>query len=268
MLKGRALSDRDREGGPLALVINETFARTYFPALDPIGERLLVRRTRFGTSAMDDLAWQVVGVVADEGVLPFGDRAPEAMIYGTREQNPTNVLSLVVRATLDPTRFQESIRKAVSAFDRDQVLTNIQTLDQLTTADMVTDRLRSVLLGAFAAIAVALAAIGLYGVIAYSVAQHTREIGIRAALGATPASLVGLIVRQAMAITGWGLALGLAGAIATSRVLATLLFGVRSGDPMTMAAGAGVLALVALLACYLPARRATHVDPSRALRSE
>jgi ABC-type antimicrobial peptide transport system permease subunit len=160
------------------------------------------------------------------------------------------------------------VRKVVSAFDRDQSLTNIQTLDQLKNDAVASDRLRSVLLGAFGAIAVALAAIGLYGVIAYAVVQRTREIGIRAALGASRRSLVALIVGQGMALTAWGLALGLAGALVVSRLLATLLFGVRPSDPATMVAVAGVLGGVALLACYLPARRATKVNPSIALRSE
>jgi putative ABC transport system permease protein len=136
----------------------------------------------------------------------------------------------VVRASLDPARIQESIRNVVSIFDRDQALTDMQPLDQLKTEFVASDRLRSVLRGAFAAIAVALAAIGLYGVIAYAVVQRTREIGIRAALGASRTSLVGLVVRQGMVLTTWGLTTGLAGALVVSRLLATLLLG--SGHPI------------------------------------
>jgi predicted permease len=269
VLKGRALNDHDRQGTPPAIVINETFAHTYFPGLDPTGKRLLMRvlnRLR-GTRAPDDVAWTVVGVVADEGLTPWA-RAPEPMIYVTREQNPTQYLLLVVRASLDPTRLQESIRKAVSAVDHDQALTYVQTLAQVTTDDTASDRMRSIVLGAFAAIALTLAAIGLYGVIAHSVVQRTREIGIRAALGASAASLVALVVRQGMVMTGCGLAFGFVGAIVARRLLATLLFGVRSGDPMIMVAGGALLTVVALLACYVPAHRAASVDPSIALRLE
>jgi ABC-type antimicrobial peptide transport system permease subunit len=174
----------------------------------------------------------------------------------------------MVRASLDPARLQESIRNVVSTFDRDQALTNTQALDQLKTESVASDRLRSVLLGSFAAIAVALAAIGLYGVIAYAVVQRTRKIGIRAALGASRTSLVGLVVRQGMVLTTWGLTAGLVGAFVVSRLLATLLFGVRPSDPTTMVAVAGTIVGVALLACYLPARRATRVNPSIALKSD
>jgi putative ABC transport system permease protein len=266
MLKGRALNDRDRDGEPFVIVINETFARTYFPGVDPIGKRLLMRKPTDRTSSLEDVAWSVVGVVADEGLSWNG--AAEAFVYGTREQNPSDYLALVVRGTIDPARFQESIRKAVSEFDRDQALANIQSLDQLKAEYMAPDRLRSALLGVFALVAVALAAIGLYGVLSYAVVQRTREIGIRAALGASTGSLVALVVRQGMVMTVWGLAVGLCGTLVASRLLTTFVFGVGPSNPTTTAAVAGLLTAVALTACYLPARRAASVDPSVALRSE
>jgi predicted permease len=269
VLKGRALDERDRAGAPFAVVINETMARTYFRGADPIGQRLLTDGAPHpGTSVVSEDSREVVGVMADESVFPLEDRSPRATIYASLEQNPTCCLALVVRASLDPARLQESIRNVVSTFDRDQALTNMQPLDQLKTESVASDRLRSVLLGAFAAIAVALAAIGLYGVIAYAVVQRTREIGIRGALGASRASLVALVVRQGMTLTAWGLGVGFGGALVVSRLLVTLLFGVGPSDPTTMVAVAGTIAGVALLACYLPARRATRVNPSIALKSD
>jgi putative ABC transport system permease protein len=269
ILKGRALTDRDREWTPFVLVINQTFARTYFPGVDPIGKRLLVEHgdepTR-RTSSVDDLAFEVVGVVADEGLSWNG--VAEALVYGTLEQNPSDYLALVVRGTINPAGLQESIRKAVSAFDPDQALANIQSLDQLKTDYMASDRLRSVLLSVFAAIGIALAATGLYGVLSYAVVQRTREIGIRAALGASTRNVVALVVRQGMVMTGWGLAVGLCGTLVANRLLTTFLFGVGPSNPTTIAAVVSILAAVALVACYIPARRAASVDPSVALRSE
>jgi putative ABC transport system permease protein len=218
-------------------------------------------------SALDDVAWEVVGVLADESLSPW-TRAPEALVYRTREQNPSDYLALTVRGTLDPIRLQQSIRKAVAAFDPDQALSDIQSLDQLTTDYMASDRLRTILLGVFATIAVALAAIGLYGVLSYGVVQRRHEIGIRAALGANQASLVALIAREGMLMTAWGLLLGLSGVLVTRRLLATLVFGVAPSDPTTIVTVAGILAAVALMACYIPARRAARVDPSVAFRSE
>jgi putative ABC transport system permease protein len=269
ILKGRALTDRDRDGTPFVLVINETFARMYFPGVDPIGKRLLVEHgdepTR-RTSPVDDIAFEVVGVVADEGLSWNG--VAEALVYGTLEQNPSDYLALVVRGTINPAGLQESIRKVVSAFDPDQALANIQSLDQLKTGYMASDRLRTVLLSVFAAIGIALAATGLYGVLSYAVVQRTREIGIRAALGASTRNVVALVVRQGMAMTGWGLAVGLCGTLVASRLLTTFLFGVGPSNPTTIAAVVSILAAVALMACYIPARRAASVDPSVALRSE
>jgi putative ABC transport system permease protein len=263
ILKGRALDAGDRDGAPFVVVINETFARTYFPSLNPLGQRILMQAK---TSGVKDVAWEVVGVVADEGVSWNG--TAEAFLYGTREQDPSDYLALVVRGTLDPARLQDAIRKAVSAVDRDQALTEVQSLDSLKAEFMASDRVRSLLLGVFAAVAITLAAIGLHGVLAYTVVQRTRELGIRAALGASPVSLVTLVARQGMEITGWGLVLGLAGALLASRLLTRLLFGIGPADPTMMAAVAGILAVVALVACSLPAHRATKVDPMVALRCD
>jgi putative ABC transport system permease protein len=260
LIAGRVLSDSDRGGAPLRVVINQTMARTYFQGVDPIGQRLLMKRV---TIDQND-----VGVIADEGVSPFGDRAAEPAVYATREQNPTRYQTLLMRTAAEPSSVQASIRAAVAAVDRGQALADVATLDQLKIDDVAPDRLRTALLTAFATVAVVLAAMGLYGVIAFAVAQRTRELGIRAALGASPANLLRLVVRQGMAMVAVGLGTGLAITLVVTPVLETFLFGVRSSDPKTMAAAAGILASVALVACYLPARRAATVDPLIASRTE
>jgi putative ABC transport system permease protein len=227
-------------------------------------KRVTIDQNDFGP----DVGWTIVGVIADEGVSPFGDRVAEPAMYATREQNPTRYQALVVRTMLEPTGVQASVRAAVAAVDRGQALADVATLDQLKIDDVASDRLRSALLTAFATVAVVLAAMGLYGVIAFAVAQRTRELGIRAALGASPASLLRLVMQQGMAMVALGLGAGLATALVVTPVLKTFLFGVGSSDPRTMAAAAGILASVALVACYLPAHRAATVDPLIALRTE
>jgi predicted permease len=269
LIGGRGLADGDRDDAPLVVVINQAMARTYFRGVDPLGQRMLMRRNPVrGLPGTVDLVWTVVGTVADEGVSPFDDRTAQPAVYVTREQYPRLDLALVVRATLDPARMQASIRRAVSAVDPTQAVTDIKTVVQLEADDMSSDRVRSILLSAFAAVAVVLATLGLYGVMAYAVVQRTREIGIRAALGASAASLLRLVMRQGTVMVGWGLVAGLAISLVVTRLLKTFLFGVGSFDPKTMIVVAGALSAVALTACYLPARRATVVDPLIVLKSE
>jgi putative ABC transport system permease protein len=215
-----------------------------------------------------DLDWTVVGIVADEGVSPFDDRTAKPAVYVTREQYPRLNLALVVRTAMDPVAWEGTIRKTVAAVDATQAVTDVKTLVQIEADDLSSDRLRSFLIFAFAVVAIALATLGLYGVMAYSVTQRTREIGIRAALGADAASLLGLVMRQGTVMIGWGLAAGLLLSVISTRVLKTFLFGVGPTDPTTMIVVAGVLSAVALAACYVPARRATMVDPLIVLKSE
>jgi putative ABC transport system permease protein len=162
----------------------------------------------------------------------------------------------------------QAIRRAVQAIDKDQPVTEMKTLDQIKSESMAPDRLGSMLLGVFAGIATLLAAIGIYGVISYSVAQRTHELGIRSALGASSASLLGLVLRGGLIMAGIGLAAGFVGAVGLTRLMESLLFGVGARDPVTILIVAGVLGVVALLACYIPAYRATKVDPVTALRYE
>jgi putative ABC transport system permease protein len=176
--------------------------------------------------------------------------------------------SLVVRTAVTPSSLQQAIRKAVYEINKDQTLTDVKTLEEIKAESVASDRLQSLLLTVFAVIAMLLSAIGIYGVISYSVVQRTHEIGIRAALGATTGDVLRLILRGGILMSGLGLLLGFGGAIGLTRLLETLLFGVGSRDPVTIAAVAGILGSVAILACYIPARRASRVDPLVALRYE
>jgi putative ABC transport system permease protein len=268
VLRGRGFADHDRTGNQLVVIINETFARTYFPNMDPIGRRLLMNTRPTGSSHVaSDESWEVVGVVEDEGLSPW-TRAPQALIYGTREQNPSDQVMLIVRANVNAISLQESVRKAVVKIEPDQALAEIRTLDQHKADYVAPDRLRSLLLSVFAGIAIALAAIGLYGVLSYTVVQRQHEIGIRSALGASVMSTATLVIREGMSMTAWGVALGLASSFLAGRVLTTVLFGVEPFDPSTVMAVTALFGLIALAACFFPARRAARVDPLVALRNE
>jgi predicted permease len=268
LIEGRLLSAGDREDAPFVLVINQTMAREFFKGSNPVGRQILLRRFPLQPSGPvpDDL-FTIVGVVADEGISPF-ERVAQAAAYVTREQHPRRNLDLVVRTSVPPATLEEPIRKGVVAVDRDQAVAEVKTIDQLEAEDVAPDRLRSILLAAFAGVAIVLTALGLYGVIAHGVVQRTREIGIRAALGASAWRIRRLVLGQGMAAIAIGLGLGVGGSIALLRLLRAFLFGVGAADPVTLAAVAGVMAVVALVACYLPARQATRVDPLIALKTE
>ena len=279
LLAGRALTDDDREGAPFVVVVNETLERTHFSGTSAVGQRLLMRRIPLeaATSAAGparqarvttDLEWTIVGVIADEGVDPFDNRVAEPTVYATREQHPRANLALVVRTEGDPTLMQEAVRKTVSAFDSDQALADMQPLEKLAPADVAPDRLRSLLLSTFAAIAVALAALGLYGVVAHAVAQRTREIGIRMALGACRLRVAMLVVHQTMTVVTVGLGAGVGLALLIAPTLRAFLYGVPAVDVATFLFVSGVLIGVALVACSVAARHATTIDPLKALRQE
>jgi putative ABC transport system permease protein len=269
MRRGRGLSDRDVAGAPPVTVVNETMARKYFPNQNPIGQRVLVQQIIPGKTQLGpEVPWEVVGVVADERVTGFDNKRDNPGIYVTTEQSPVYFGSLVVRASIEPTRLEKAIRAAVANLDKDQPLTDVKTLEQIKTQSLAGDKLRSLLLGVFAGIALLLSLVGIYGVISYSVAERTSEIGIRAALGATRANLLRLTLSRGLRMMAIGLAIGFLGAFGLTRLLATLLFGVGTWDPLTIAAVTAALACFGLLACYFPARRATRVDPLIALRYE
>jgi putative ABC transport system permease protein len=267
--KGRPVGDHDLSGGPPVTVINETMARLYFKDEDPLGKRILVQEIVPGKTQLGpEIPWEVVGVVADEKVVAVDSRSDSPGMYVTNEQSPVYSQSLIVRAASNPAILTQALSKALHEINKDQTVADVKTLDGIKAESMATNRLQSLLMTVFACIAVLLAAIGIYGVMSYSIEQRTHEMGIRAALGASRRDLLGLVLRGGMAMAGIGLALGLAGVLGVTRLLANLLFGVGARDPSTIAAVAALLAAVALLACYIPARRATRVDPMVALRYE
>ena len=267
--RGRTLSDLDRENTPLVAVINETLARRFFAAGDPVGQRLLMDAPGFGFMySANSAPFEIVGVIADERMTSFDDAQEHAVVYLSNEQDPRGFAGLIVRSSIDPSSMERSLREAIARVDSEQVVEHVRTIDELKAESWAVDRLRSGLLGVFAAIALALAAIGIFGVVSYSVVQRTQEIGIRAALGATPANLIALVLGGGMAWVALGLGVGAIVSLGTTRLLASVLFGVGPSDPITLTAALTILAGVAVLACYLPARRAARIDPLAALRTD
>lgn len=268
--KGRGLSERDLKGSPPVTVINETMARKYFPHEDPIGKRILIQQIVPGKTELGpEIPWEVVGVVKDEKVGNLDDKQDDNPgVYVSNEQSPVFFQALVIRAAMDPLALQQSISRAVHQVNKDQALSDIKTLERIKTESLAGNRLNSLMLGGFATIALLLSAIGIYGVISYSVVQRTHEIGIRAALGANGTDVVRMVLKSGMVMAGAGLAFGFLAALAFTRLLATLLFGVGARDPVTIAAVGVILAAVALLASYLPAHKASKVDPMICLRYE
>jgi putative ABC transport system permease protein len=264
--RGRALGPADRAGAPPAVVINETLARTLWPGRDPIGRRLT-----FGTHLGLGQDWaraggEVVGVVADVRSRGVSEPAPgEAYLVHT--QFPVSSMALAVRAA-DPPRLRNALVAQVAALDRDLPVYDEKMFDALLADAVAQPRVYAALMGAFAACALLLAAVGVYGVVALAVGQRTREIGVRVALGARAADVLRLVVGRGMRPVLVGAALGLAAAWAGSQVVAKLLYGVAATDAVTFAAVPVVLVAVALLAAVAPARRALRIPPTSALRAE
>jgi putative ABC transport system permease protein len=257
LLKGRHFSDADSRGAPPVAIINETMANRYFPNEDPIGQQVTMLRGPM----------TIVGVVAD--IQPFRAGDPiDPEIYWPYKQRPRYATYLLIRTASDPAGTIRPIEARLKALDPDMEISSFRTLEELIGRQLVRPRFNMLLIGVFASVALVLAAIGIYGVISYSVAQRTREIGIRVALGAEERDILKAVVGRGMALTLTGVAIGLAGAFGVTRVLSSMLVGVSSTDPLTFVAIATLLALVALAACYVPARRATRVDAMVALRSE
>jgi putative ABC transport system permease protein len=268
LTRGRGLNDRDRKGSPPVAVINETMARKFFKGENPIGRRIEVQEIVYGKPNLGpEIPWEIVGVIADEKISGLDDDKSPGM-YVPFSQSTSQFASLIVKGETNPETMQQAIIHAVQQIDRDQPLPDIRTLARIKTESVGPNRLRTALMAVFAGIAMLLAAIGIYGVISYSVAQRTHEMGLRSALGASAATILRLVIGGGMARVGVGLAIGLAGALGFTRTMKSLLFGVGAADPWTMGAVALGLTLVAVLACYVPARRATKVDPMVALRYE
>jgi len=265
--KGRSLAETDTQSNVPVTVIDESMVQRYFANQDPIGKRILIQEVIPGKHDLGpEIPWLVVGVVADEKVNSLDDSSPG--VYVSYKQGPVTGSALVVRGAMDPERLVKSIQSAVWQVNKNQALPEVKLLEQIKSESVGSTRLRTVLLGIFAGVALLLAAIGIYGVLSYSVVQRTHEMGVRAALGATYWDQIKLVLRGGMLLTVIGLAIGIGGALAAARLLASLLFNVTPHDPVTMVAVGCVLGAVALAACYIPARRATRVDPLIALRYE
>jgi putative ABC transport system permease protein len=271
--RGRPLEAGDGATAPLVTVINETMARRFWPNESPIGKRvaLSVESLRFSrpnappTLDFEGSAREIVGVVADVRTSAIADPAMPQM-YIPFAQRPVTDLTLAVRTSGDPLRLIAPIRAAVRALDPDQPLSSTAAMSDIVAASVQQPRDRTTLIGVFAIVALVLAAIGVYGVMAYGVNERTREIGVRVALGADAGDVTRLISRGALGMTSVGVVLGLAGGFAASRLLGSLLFGVPATDVATFAGASGVILAVAGLASWLPARRAARVDPVIALR--
>ncbi len=263
LLRGRVFEDRDDAKAGQVILINETMARQYFPGTDPIGKRI-----GFGSRPTPQTRWrEIVGVVGN--VRFFGlEQEESAAIYFPHAQIASRRMNIVVRAEGDPITLAAALRSTVWQFDRDLAIPQMQTLEQVISGPVSSRRYSLFLIGSFAALAMVLAAIGIYGLMAYAVTQRTREIGIRMALGARPGEMLALILEQGMTLAAIGAGVGIALALALGRAMSTLLFGVTAYDPATFVLVAAALLAISALACYVPARRAMRVDPVVALRYE
>jgi putative ABC transport system permease protein len=277
VLRGRDFAHTDRVGAPRVVVVNELFARRYWPNEDAVGKRVA-----FDPMAQDPTWFTVVGVVkndvqsdwaappSEEVFLPYSQERE----YLGSDGGHVGYLTLVVRVSCAAARactaasLGPAIREAAASVNRAVPVTDIQAMDDVIAGANARPRFTLVLLATFAAVALVLAAVGIYGVISYAVSRRTHEIGVRVALGASPATVVRLIIAQGMRVVTVGVAIGLAGALVASRLMTTLVYGVRVTDPLTYAGVAALLVVVALVASYLPARRATRIDPLVAMRAD
>jgi putative ABC transport system permease protein len=263
LLRGRLFTEQDNGQAPSVAVINEAMAKHYFPGEDPIGKRIHV------TQGPENFR-EIVGIVGD--VKQYGlDQDTPVQTYTPYLQMPFSSMTVVARTAGDPLSLSAALRSQVLSIDKQQPVASIRTMEQILYNSLANQRFSMLLLAIFAVVALVLAAVGIYGVMAYAVTQRTHEIGIRMALGASQSKVLKLVIRQGMLLTVIGVALGLASAFTLSILLtsfSTLLYGIQATDPVTYAGISLLLTLVALAACYIPALRATKVDPMIALRCE
>ena len=266
LITGRWVTDSDRDGAPTVAVINSSFAKAFFPGRSPIGQYI-----QLGATPESDVPWmQIVGIVADVKQSLASESATEMYVPYRQADKvlPVSAMSIVVRTVGDPLAQTNSIRALVHGLDPDQPITGIRTMDQNVSKSIAEPRFRTVLLTIFAGIALVLAAVGIFGVMAYSVSQRTRELGVRMALGASRRQVLFLILADGMRLTLAGAAIGLTATFFLTRYVSSLLFNVPPYDPMTLVAVVLGLIGISLCACYLPARKATLIDPIDALRAE
>jgi len=277
ILRGRDVAETDRVGAPRVVVVNDFFARRSWPNEDAVGKRVT-----FNPMAESPMWFTVVGVVKNDVQSDWAAPPQEEVFLPYLQEHEylesggghVGYMTLIVRAACavasacNPASLAPALRDAAGSLDRSVPVTDIQTMDEVIAGANARPRFTLVLLATFAAVALVLAAVGIYGVVSYAVSRRTHEIGVRVALGASPASVVRLVIAQGMQVVGVGVAIGLVGALVASRLMTQLVYGVRVTDPMTYAGVAAVLAAVALVASYIPARRATRIDPLVAMRTE
>jgi putative ABC transport system permease protein len=259
LYKGRGFTEQDTLESPRVIIINETLARRYFAGEDPVGKRL--------SFSKEDKPWEVVGVAGNITEDELED-AKRPGVYVPYLQDPWWTMSLAIRTDGDPLQLTAAAQQEIRAVDKDQPVYNVRTMGQVVNERIAPKRVAMFMLGTFALIALVLASVGLYAVISYSVAQRTHEIGIRMALGAQGRDILRMVVGHGLVLTVVGLGLGLAGAFFMTRAMSQILYGVTPTDPLTYAGISFLLALIAFLATFIPARRATRVDPMIALRYE
>jgi predicted permease len=260
MLSGRDFNQQDREGSPRVVIVNEAFIRTHFPKDEALGKRL-------SFNGQQGPWLEIVGVVRDSKYRSLSER-PVPFTYVPLGQNHETGMTLFVRSAGDPNSLAGAVRNEIQSMDRNLPVTGLQSMTVLIGDSLFPAKMGAVLLGAFGLLALLLATVGLYGVMAYSVSRRTRELGIRMALGANRKDVIRLVISQGMKLSLIGVGIGIAISLAVTRLLSSLLFEVSASDPVTYLLISLLLALVALIACYIPARRATRVDPLVALRYE
>ena len=263
IVQGRGYTDRDNDDAPNVIIINQEIADSVFPGENPVGKRIT-----FGSTDNGQPRWfEIVGVVANVRSLELREE-PDSELYFSAYQDMWPRMSLVVRSSVEPASLGASVRNVVNEIDKTIPVSQVQTMEHVVSKSITQPRFNLFLLGLFSTVALLLSAAGIYGVTAYTVTQRTHELGIRLALGAQVGDVLKMILGQGMAVIGVGLVLGLMAAFALMRLLRSLLFGVGEKDPVTFVVITVLLFVVALLACYIPARRATKVDPLEALRAE
>jgi predicted permease len=266
---GRSFTEADNEKAPLVAIVNEALVARYFPNDDPIGKRILVNRPLRGQNSFEETRrLEVVGVVGNVKLTDFSPQ-PKPVIYVPHPQNPWSpAIWFAARTEVNPVSLGSAVRSELMAIDPDQPIEQVGSLEQMLTAQFAEPRFQTQLMGAFALMALILAALGIYGVNAYAVAQRRHEIGLRMALGAGPGDVLREIVGLGMQSTAIGIGVGLAGAVGLASLLKSALVGTSGTDPITFVSVALLLGIVAAVACYVPARKATRIDPAIALRAE